>query len=134
VCTACAVEVDQISCGLATYDQAEAVWEQAKQDAIAAGATPGTGPDATLDGSVQVDLVRRQVLVVNNVVPAGTTVQQILESPTAWLTARAVPASVGCDTTISTIGGLGGLAQRYDAVVARDIAPGVFLDQRHLSG
>ena len=62
-----------------------------------------------------------QVLVVTSAVPSGTTVAELLETPTVYLSARAVPSGLVAD---SAIRGIADLAELQGLIANREILPG----------
>ena len=89
VVSACRVEESAELCSVPTEADVAA--------AIAARPTPD--PSAEVSG----DFVGRQALVVVAPIPQGLTVQELIENPTAYLSARLIPPEVLCTTSIQSV-------------------------------
>lgn len=78
------------------------------------------------------DQVNQQVLVVTQPIPAGTNVNDILDAPSSFLSARAVPEEFVAEaaiTSIEELEELRGLTLSSDALAGEQLLRGRFIDR-----
>ncbi len=86
-------------------------------------------PDESSASSAQ-PMQSRQVLLTTTGLSEGFPVQEVLEDPSAYLRAIAVPEMFACSSTIASVAQLQSLADLEAAVT---IEPGRFLDLRQFT-
>jgi len=78
------------------------------------------------------ETVNQQVLVVTQPIPAGTNVDDILDTPSSYLSARAVPAEFVAESAITSVADLEelrGLTLSSDALAGEQLLRGRFIDR-----
>lgn len=85
-------------------------------DTVAADGSSGTSQSADAP-----DAATAQVLVVSTAIPRGTSVNELIEAPTVYLTARSVPEEFIAASAIRTVGELNDLSGQ---ILASEVLPG----------
>lgn len=89
-------------------------------------ANGGSGQSASAE-----DESSRQVLVVTQTIPRGTSVNELIEAPTVYLSARAVPeqfVAASAITSVAELGELSGMILASDALPGEQLLRGRFRD------
>lgn len=77
------------------------------------------------------DEASRQVLVVTQTIPRGTSVNELIEAPTVYLSARAVPeqfVAASAITSVAELGELSGMVLASEALPGEQLLRGRFRD------
>jgi len=86
---------------------------------------------AGTDDAAVVEEAKKQVLVVTQTIPGGTSVREIVEAPTAYLSARAVPEEFVAASAVSSVAQLrelDGFVLTSDALPGEQLLVGRFAD------
>lgn len=90
-----------------------------------------SGGQAGLSQSGSSDESSRQVLVVTQTIPRGTSVNELIEAPTVYLSARAVPeqfVAASAITSVAELGELAGMVLASEALPGEQLLRGRFRD------
>ena len=87
---------------LAVFGAFLLVWYLSGNDSTEAVAE-GAGVTNSADGSVSSAAQTRQVLIVTQNIPRGTSVRELIDAPTVYLSAQAIPENFIASTAIETV-------------------------------
>lgn len=100
-------------------------------DDVAADGQAQAASNGAEGGAAAADPTSRQVLVVTQTIPRGTSIVELIEAPTVYLSARAVPeqfVAASAITSVAELNELTGMVLASDALPGEQLLRGRFRD------